>query len=64
MITDLSTEARELIRTSPELINKFAERINRLIDNWDAMDPDHKETLEPIEINHVEYTPEQCGYEK
>ena len=64
MITDLSIEARELIRTSPELINKFAERINRMIDNWDAMDPDHTETLEPIELHHVEYTPEQCGYEK
>ena len=64
MITDLSMEARELIRTCPELINKFAERINRLIDNWDAMDPDHAEPLEPIEIYHAGYTKEQCGYDK
>lgn len=56
----LTREALELITKCPHLINRFAQSINELIDNWDVCDT----PLEPIEITHVEYTSAECGYEK
>lgn len=56
----LTEEARILIEHCPALVNRFAEKVNSLIDNWDTLDTD----LEPIEIAHVGYTSEQMGYEK
>lgn len=54
--------AIKLIENCPSLINRFAEKIDSLIDNWEFNDA----PLEPIEIEiaHVGYTAEQCGYEK
>lgn len=62
MSDELSEEAKELIQKCPHIINRFAERINKLIDNWDY--DGNFEAIEPIEITHVSYTKEQCGYEK
>lgn len=54
---ELSAEAKELIIRCPQLVNKLAANLDKLIDNFD-------EPLEPIEISHVNYTQEQLGYEK
>lgn len=64
MPDELTDYAKELITKCPQLINLFAAKVNRMINNWDGCDPDHIEALEPIEISHVGYTMEQCGYEK
>ena len=55
--TELTAEAKELIIRCPQLVNKLAANLDKLIDNFD-------EPLEPIEISHVNYTQEQLGYEK
>lgn len=60
MMDELTGEAKILIEHCPALVNRFAEKVNSLIDNWDTLDTD----LEPIEIAHVSYTSEQMGYEK
>ena len=60
MMDGLTEEAKILIEHCPALVNKLAEKVNSLIDNWDTLDTD----LEPIEIAHVSYTSEQMGYEK
>ena len=64
MPSELTPYAVELITKCPQLINLFAEKINHMINNWDGCDPGRVETLEPIEISHVGYTMEQCGYDK
>ena len=62
MPDELTPFARELITRCPNLINRFAEKINSMIYNWEY----DELPLEPIdiEIQHVGYTAEQCGYEK
>ena len=60
MMEELTEGAKILIEHCPALINRFAEKVNSLIDNWDTLDTN----LEPIEIAHVGYTSEQMGYEK
>lgn len=62
MPDELTDFAKELIRRCPMLINLFAEKVNHMINNFDETE----EVLEPIdvEIQHVGYTAEQCGYEK
>jgi len=57
---ELTDEAVELILRCPHIINRLAQSLNNLIDNWDVCDT----PLEPIEISHVSYTPDECGYEK
>ena len=64
MPDELTPFAVELIRSCPQLINIFADRVNRLSNNWDESDPDHEEVLEPSEIHHVGYSPAECGYDK
>ena len=64
MPDELTDYAKELIQKCPQLINLFAEKINRMINNFEPSDPDHTEVLEPIEISHVGYSMEQCGYDK
>lgn len=64
MPDELTDYAKELIQKCPQLINLFAAKINCMINNFEPSDPDHTEVLEPIEISHVSYTMEQCGYEK
>ena len=73
MPDELTPYAVELITKCPQLINLFAEKINRMINNWD-----HDETKpEPIAdlhiiytgdmqelIAHVGYDEAQCGYDK
>ena len=72
-VTELSDSARSMLMNCPELINKFAKKIDSVIDNWDAADPDGSYMLKPIEVHcrsediqellqHVGYTDEQCGY--
>ena len=61
---ELKTEARERVERCPQLINRFAERVNALIDNWDPGDTDHIEILEPVTLEHVTYDNEQLGREK
>ena len=61
---ELTPYAVELITKCPQLINMFASKINRMINNFEPSDPDHTEVLEPIEISHVGYSMEQCGYDK
>ena len=61
---ELTPYAVELITKCPQLINLFAEKINRMINNFEPSDPDHTEALEPIEISHVGYSMAQCGYDK
>lgn len=60
MMDGLTEEAKILIEHCPALVNRFAEKVNSLIDNWDTLDTD----LKPIEIAHVSYSPAECGYEK
>ena len=64
MPDELTESAKELIATCPHLINLFAERISKMIENWAESDVYHDDILEPIEIAHVGYTQEQCGYDK
>ena len=64
MPEELTPYAVELITKCPQLINMFADRISFIMDNIDGCDPNYVETLEPIEIAHVGYTAEQCGYDK
>lgn len=64
MPDELTPYAVELITKCPQLINMFAAKINRMINNFEPSDPDHTEALEPIEISHVGYTMAQCGYDK
>lgn len=68
MPEELTPYAIELIQKCPQLINLFAEKINRMINNWE-----HEEiSLEPITpngdmqelISHVGYDAAQCGYDK
>ena len=73
MPEDLTPFARELIQRCPNLINRFADRINNMIYNWDD-----KEALDPVTIkrpspytgdiqdllSHVGYDAAQCGYDK
>ena len=73
MPDELTDYAKELIQKCPQLINLFAEKINRMINNWD-----HEEIKpEPIDdlhiiytgdmqelIAHVGYDEAQCGYDK
>ena len=68
MPEELTPYAVELITKGPQLINLFAEKINRMINNWE-----HEEIpLEPITLNgdmqelisHVGYDAAQCGYDK
>ncbi len=63
-MNELTPEARELVERCPQLINRFAERVNALIDNWDPGDADHIEILEPVTLEHVAYDDEQLGREK
>lgn len=66
MPDELTESAKELIATCPHLINLFAERISKMIENWAESDVYHDDVLMPIdiEIQHVGYTAEQCGYDK
>lgn len=79
MPDELSDFAKELIQRCPALINRFAEKINSMIYNWDPNDTDRKEVLKPVEIvkqelygeleiqdllQHVGYDAAQCGYDK
>ena len=79
-ITPFTPSAMNLIHYHPDLINRFAAKIDSLIDNWQDEDPDREEVLEPIEVHvpgtftvtddiqelitHVGYDAAQCGYEK
>ena len=54
--TELTKEAIELIEKCPYLVNRLAEKVNRMIDNW--------EDGEDVEIVHVGYSAAECGYEK
>ena len=79
-ISPFTPSAMNLIQFHPDLINRFAAKIDSLIDNWQDEDPDREEVLEPIVVNtpesftytddiqelitHVGYDSEQCGYEK
>lgn len=63
MPDELSPFARELITRCPMLINLFAEKINRMINNWHDGEVYHGEVLEPInpltdtkETLHMVYT--------
>ena len=78
MPDELTDYAKELITRCPQLINRFAEKINSMINNWH--ESEREEVLEPIEIHapgtftitedvqdlicHVGYDAAQCGYEK
>ena len=74
MPDELTPFAVELITRCPQLINLFAERINRMINNWDGSD--RTEVLEPVHtvinpagdiqdlLSHVGYDAAQCGYDK
>lgn len=55
---ELTDEAKKLILTCPHLINRLAENLDIAIEKISDM---RDETLEPIEIRHVEYTLDECG---
>ena len=57
---ELTEEAKNLILTCPQLINRLAANLSNAIDNFS----DDDEPLEPIEIQHVGYTKENMGYDK
>lgn len=54
---ELTDGAKELIIRCPQLINRLAANLDKMIDNFD-------EPLNPVEIAHTTYTMEQLGYEK
>ena len=78
MPNELTPFAVELIQRCPQLINRFAEKINSMINNWH--DDEQEEKLEPVYItrpacatdireiqeliSHVGYDKAQCGYDK
>ena len=75
MPDELTDFAKELILRCPYLINRFAEKINSMIYDWDMerLEPiipkikDYPETQELIMqelISHVGYDAAQCGYDK
>ena len=64
MPDELSDFAKQLIKRCPQLINLFASKINSMIYNWDD-DPDRQHQIPiDVDIQHVGYTAEQCGYDK
>lgn len=60
----LTKDAEILVENFPYIINRLAEKLNSMIDNWDPDAGTREEALEPIEIQHVGYDAEQCGREK
>lgn len=54
---ELSPKAKELIITCPQLINRLAAKLDRSIENL----TNDESALEPIVIQHVEYSLDECG---
>ena len=59
----LTEKAKKFIKENPECINSFVDVIDIL--NSPQMKRVRDESVvDPNDLGHVGYTPEQCGYEK
>ena len=61
----LTQSARELVENCPHLINRFAARLEAMIDNFPAREEsDAEEDGDLPTIVHAGYTAAECGREK